>query len=353
MLDRLSERKAANDTLRNRLNAVSSIDEETVEVVRRIIRKDLRCGVGVKTALKVFDGIPLHEVMLCNDDLDKFEKEIDWDWDRACWSVKKDGVRVWAHCYLEEEAVVWLSRNGREYHNFHSMDNECLQIAESLTNSGLQSDPIVLDGEVVSKEGDFQDQMTQVRRENGDTEFYKFVVFDYVVFNIPFEDRYDALENSFSNTFELHYLKLLEHLTVHRKDRVTQLLDMMIGIGEEGLVLKDWESVYEKKRTNTWCKVKKFYTIDMDVIEVLPGTGKYADVMGALRCTSDQKIAIGKYTYEGAAVKIGSGYSDDQRKEFLNNPPSVIEIKFQNVTKDGSLRFPIFVRPRPDKDSSA
>jgi ATP-dependent DNA ligase len=65
---------------------------------------------------------------------------------------------------------------------------------------------------------------------------------------------------------------------------------------------------------------------------------KYGDVLGALIVN-----------FRGTGVCVGSGYSDQQRVEFLDNPPKVIEIEYKSITKDGSLFHPSFVRIRADK----
>ena len=46
----------------------------------------------------------------------------------------------------------------------------------------------------------------------------------------------------------------------------------------------------------------------------------------------------------------GSGLSDEQRYEFLDNPPSIIEVEFKEITPDGSLREPTMKRARDDKN---
>jgi len=58
-------------------------------------------------------------------------------------------------------------------------------------------------------------------------------------------------------------------------------------------------------------------------------------------------------TYKGKRVRVGSGFSDEQRQQFWANPNSIkgkiIEVQFHEETPDGSLRHPRFVRVREDK----
>ena len=60
--------------------------------------------------------------------------------------------------------------------------------------------------------------------------------------------------------------------------------------------------------------------------------------MGSLSC---------KNLKDGAVFKIGSGFDDKLRE----NPPKIGDIityKFQNLTKNGKPRFPVFLRIRDD-----
>ena len=61
--------------------------------------------------------------------------------------------------------------------------------------------------------------------------------------------------------------------------------------------------------------------------------GKYKNSFGSLTCKTD----------EGVMFDIGSGFSDAERK----NPPAIgtkITYKFQEITKGGKPRFPVYMR---------
>jgi ATP-dependent DNA ligase len=53
----------------------------------------------------------------------------------------------------------------------------------------------------------------------------------------------------------------------------------------------------------------------------------------------------------GVTFNVGSGFSDDQRIEFMTETPSIVEVAYQELTKDGKPRFGTFVRSR-DGDKS-
>ena len=63
--------------------------------------------------------------------------------------------------------------------------------------------------------------------------------------------------------------------------------------------------------------------------------------------------------YKGTQVGVGSGFSDEERLEYFENPDlivgKIIEVQYFGETKnqkneDKSMRFPVFKMIRDDKD---
>ena len=75
----------------------------------------------------------------------------------------------------------------------------------------------------------------------------------------------------------------------------------------------------------------------------MEGTGKHSEKLGSV-CID----------FNGVDVSIGSGFSDDLREKIWSDQSSfigrTIEVRYQEVTPDGSLRFPTFVCFRNDRD---
>jgi len=107
----------------------------------------------------------------------------------------------------------------------------------------------------------------------------------------------------------------------------------------EGVVIKPISGV---SRT-PWLKVKRTHEFDLEVKDVLEGTGKYENSMG--------KLVLADRTGHIVA-KVGTGFSDEEREAYWNNrsniPGTIVTIKAQDIAKE-ALRAPVFIRERPDK----
>ena len=340
-LDSLADANGASMQDRTELSWLASADDETKKVVNFILAKDLKCGAGVKTFRKFFPEIPNHEVALCDKDLEKFKDYCDNDPSVVLVSDKLDGVRTWA--FFEKGQVRYLSRNGKDYANFSCFGEEATRLINFISEVlGCDPSRIVLDGESIGASRDFEAFVGNARKQEGaDTADFEYHVFDFFckdMPHLPLYQRLDILGRNFIHE-KFRKLRMVQHSKLTHWGDIDRLLEDALNRGEEGLVLKHRKDPYTFGRSRSWCKVKKRETVDLPVLRVIEGEGKYEGVLGALVCE-----------YNGKEVKVGSGYTDAQRIEFMTNPPKMVEVYFQNQTGKGSLRFPIFIRDRFDKE---
>jgi DNA ligase-1 len=117
--------------------------------------------------------------------------------------------------------------------------------------------------------------------------------------------------------------------------------------GWEGIMI-NLDKPYEFKRSSGLLKYKKFNTIDLEIIDMQEGIGKYEGMCGALICK-----------YKNNTVAVGSGMVDLQRYKFWKNKDKYIgklcEVKYKDITNDKetgleSLQFPIFLGIKLDKE---
>ena len=121
----------------------------------------------------------------------------------------------------------------------------------------------------------------------------------------------------------------------------------MVREDKEGLML-NLDVPYKCKRHNGILKVKRFYTMDLQITGCEEGAGRLAGTLGAF--TVD---------YKGNEIRVGSGFTDEQRMEFWTNRDALVgllcEVKYKEISYDKntgaeSLQFPVFVALRRDKD---
>lgn len=133
---------------------------------------------------------------------------------------------------------------------------------------------------------------------------------------------------------------------VSTDEEITELVAPIWERGGEGIMLNTMEGLYEIKRSNNLLKVKYVKSMDLKVVDIQEGTGKYEGMLGA---------AI--VDYKGYRVGVGSGFSDEERQRFWDNPEEIIgktiEVDTFGESKDQlgniSLNCPIYKRVRYDK----
>jgi len=133
---------------------------------------------------------------------------------------------------------------------------------------------------------------------------------------------------------------------VNTEEEIAELVAPIWKRGGEGIMLNTFEGCYELKRSNSLLKVKYVESMDLKVVDMLEGTNKYEGMMGAL-----------VVDYKGYRVGVGSGFSDEERQRFWDNPEEIIgktiEVDTFGESKDQlgnvSLNCPVFRGVRYDK----
>jgi DNA ligase 1 len=319
---------------------------------RRILIKDLRCGVSEKTVNKVAKDFPQYAVpvftcQLAHDSANHEKKMTG----KKQIEVKLDGVRV-ITIVRKDGRINMFSRNGKEFHNFGHIITEI----ETVTKFDPPPYDLVLDGEVMS--ANFQDLMKQVHRKDNVTASDAVLhLFDCV----PLDEFQKGVWNKPQNvrsqlvvhwvTKHQSFLKHVQALewedvdlsTTEGEQRFVQLNKAAVDGGYEGVMIKDVDAPYECKRSHAWLKAKPFIEVTLSVTAVEEGTGRNEGRLGALVCA-------GQDDGKDILVNVGSGFTDEQRSTFWTDRDNLVnqlvEVRADAVTQnqDGtySLRFPRF-----------
>ena len=356
LADALYKRRLTGHAARDAINLAMGVSTQAQwnGFYRRILIKDLRCGVSEKTVNTVARkskkpqyAVPVFECMLAHDGANHESKITG----KKTLQPKLDGVRALTVVDFESRTVTMYTRNGKVLDNFGHITDK---LVEQLDNFGRS---YVLDGEVVSHS--FQDLMKQVHRKSDvqaqDARLCLFDIIPLVEFkqgkSVMAQRRRTEFLRNFENIFaDTGCIDVIPQIEVNLDEFLGDIEykdynKAMVAAGYEGIMIKDPEAKYECKRSVSWLKQKPFIEVSLTVMATEEGTGRNEGKMGALVCegTDDGKLI---------KVNVGSGFTDTQREDFWSCKVDgqVVEVRADAVTQnqDGtySLRFPRFQRFR-------
>ena len=354
-LHRLSDRiltgQAAIDYMRDML--LSNLSADDAQVLERVVKRSLDCGMTESTANKVWPKlVPTYPCLLAKSVDEKTIQRMTWP---AYSQLKADGMRI--NAFVVNGVVSLRGRSGKPVDLLGELDADIL---------ALGSDNVVYDGELVveADDGSIMDR----KKGNGilnkaikgtisqaDAAKVRIRVWDVIPYadfrnelcEIPYSERFEAVEAAVEAA-DAPKVELIETIEVANVAEAQKHFKKMLKRGEEGTLLKSKDHAWEDKRSYGLLKFKAIKDADLRVVGWQEGTGKYAGMLGALICqSSDGKVE----------VSIGSGFTDEQRKEFTEEATidKIVEILYNERISDksrpgvDSLFLPRFVELREDK----
>jgi DNA ligase-1 len=241
---------AARDAIELALSA--STGRQWNDWYRRILIKDLRCGVSEKTINKIVkDAVPVFECMLAHDGANH-EKKVKG---KKLLEPKLDGVRVLTLVDMNSRTVTMYTRNGKILENFS-------HITKSLEeNIDLIGRSVMLDGEMISTS--FQALMKQVHRKSDvKSDDAVLMLFDIIPLSefqvgksILGQKRRTNLLKGMKEIFDkIGNIGIVPQLEVDLDTAVGEMQFIAfnkdaIDNGYEGIMIKDLDAKYECKRS--------------------------------------------------------------------------------------------------------
>jgi len=352
----------------NRAKAGAQVTNEPyiVEMAKAVVTQNLKIGVDVKTLNTVFgeNFIPRVGCMLGTD-----QSKVNMS-SSEYWPVivteKLDGAR--RILIKENGSCRFFSRSGHE-------DDGLLDIAKEakwLPNNCMY------DGELLA-EGEFLDSIAlrqatnSIASSKGIKKGLTYNIFDMVPIAEFYsgKSKYSAMERKtrlaatfqcesigylvpdvnkrweLTQAFGIHdaEFKLIKHVPIlglaQNMDLVTPMVAKIWQDGGEGVMLNSARGLYEIKRSKQLIKVKHTEDHILPIIDVLEGTGKFEDMLGAL-----------VVEFEGNRLGVGSGFDDSMRRRIWENAEDYIGRKIEvttfgkskNVLGTTSLNCPVFKR---------
>lgn len=355
-LSKLSKRELTGHAAIDHLTMIlSSVQADDAKVIERIISKDLKCGVSDSTVNAVWPGL-IHEYpcMLASAYDQKLIDKVKFP---AYVQLKLDGMRF--NAIVRNGGVEFRSRNGKE-----------IQIADPSFSLPFiymaAGQDVVFDGELLVKQDNkILDRKTgngilnkAVKGTQSKAEgelvcatlwdMIPFAAFEAGIDKTKYEQRFKLLGSAVMHASDPR-IDLVECKVVNDIEQAQQLFEAYLASGQEGIILKTTDMVWENKRSKHQIKFKGELECDLKVVDWVEGTGKNVGRMGALVLESaDGAVRVG----------LGTGFSDSDRDSITRDSIGrIVAVKYNARITDkksnvDSLFLPVFIEFRDDKDQA-
>lgn len=354
--DELSTRKVTGNAAKSLVNDLfSTMTTSQQKWCQRIILKNLRVGVQSTTVNKVWPGsITGFSVQLAETLGTRYEegKGIIIE-DHVLYPVrvepKLDGLRCVAVKHNGE--VTMFTRNGTVL--------ETLPRIKSLLEAAPW-DEFVLDGEVMGADWNESASVVMSHKKGKDDSNMIFHVFDALHFSdwrdqenhLDLEDRVELVAELVSQVSSPSVVQVPGRL-VNNKEELLAAYMADTDAGYEGIMVKDLVAPYLFKRSSNIRKMKPVATYEGVIV------GHYEGRRGSKREGMWGGFEV--VLPNGVVTRVAGGFTDKMKAEVNLDPDSwigrVIEMEGQpdpltgdGLTKDGKVRFPVYIRERDSRD---
>lgn len=322
----------------------SLCNKETQELINDILSRDLKCGISQVILNDVFGESFIKEfkVQLAN----KYNPEKEYATKLWLASPKLDGLRCfYVHNKLKHHPN-WVkektlyTRNGKEVFGFEKIRS---YLEEVCTANKLD----FADGELFSKELLFEEiQSIVTTRKEISPERKKKIFFNLFAISTNSLEHFCDTTKMLRAYEQNEFFKVVEYYLVDSKEEIERLHDRFVNVGYEGIMLRDTKELYNFERSNALLKYKKFKEDDFEIIDV---------EFGRPRTKYENEIVRIKVVKENIESWVGTGLKDSTRKmlkelhEENKLIGKLVEIKYQNITEDNSLRFAVYKKLKLDR----
>lgn len=358
--DKLSTRQVTGNAAKCLVESFfEGLDNRQAKWCQRLLLKNLRCGVQSSTVNKVWPGaITKFSVQLAESLITRHEngKGIIIE-DNVNYPIrvepKLDGLRCIA--VKHEGAVTMFTRSGNVLETLPKI---------KLALEKAPWDEFVLDGEIMGETWSESASIVMSHKKGKDDSSMIFHVFDALHYDewrdqlcgVWLEDRVKLAEELIQNIPNNSCIVQVKGITVKSTDDLMKFYSTSMEAGYEGIMLKDLNSPYIFKRTSNVLKLKPVSTFEGVIVGHYEGNrgSKREGLWGGFEVKLPNNIV----------TKVGGGFTDKLKSEISLDPDAwigrVVEVEGQpdpltgdGLTKDGRVRFPVFIRERDIRDVDA
>lgn len=362
----------SNSTIDHLNSIIQCTDQDGYELIKRMITKDLRCGVQ----LALFNRAIISYNKMFNDDIEPIfsypcmltsaysEKLINKLFANNPYLIcqqKCDGMRF--NAVVDNNCnVTFYGRSGKQ---IHINDDRFYKLFEQFGPSVVVDGELLIDGKQDGSAADRKigngilNKAVRATITEAESKHITAVLWDIIplenfrklVDNSRYEDRYNRLSGMINRVETDDRIFLVETIKVANVDQVMEMFNRMIEQNKEGVIVKSPNAVWKDVRSTEMCKVKAELTCELRVNSITAGTGRFEGMVGALNCSTDDRTV---------QVAVGTGFTELQRQQLFNDEiiGKVISVVYNARIHDknrpdvDSLFLPRFIEIREDKDTT-
>lgn len=370
ILHKISTHTGISDREKRHLEFISSIDLETYYLTEMICKKDLDCGINIKSINKAVPNL-IYETPYQRCSTMKYFDRINFD-DSPIIQCKANGM--FAYLIVEKNKdnniLTFKSRSGKVFNQLDILIDKLISTTRKMKygiNKGLLEnidESFVLMGELRV----FEEDHSIMNRQKGngiltsclygtaDVEYLDrifYTIWDYLSledFNrhesdISYSDRFFKASIRVSSVDDDRILRLIPSLYVNSKKEANDFYLKMVNEGEEGAIIKNRLSLWKNNTSRDMIKMKPIIEVEMKIVGFTKHLKK-PEWMGAIELeSSDGKVKC----------LCGSGFTEDDRGiDWKKNIGKIVSIETEGLIRDKksdifSLYLPVFIEIRNDK----
>ena len=334
---------------------LETLSEEDAEVMIRVLKRDLRCGVTATTVNKIWpDTIYQHPYMRCSSFSEKNLKNIKF----PCLSqTKMDGL----YCDIIplDSGFEIRSRNGSFLTHLIEGNKEFEDLVYWLNHDVLMGELVAVD-----ENGDFmlrEDSNGYLNSDHVDSNRVVFVGWDIVPLKdfqeqhckTPYKTRFNKL-NRLLSAIDSPSVRVVDTVECNTKEEIIEHFKANREKGEEGSVIKDYSMEWKDGTSKKQIKCKVVFDFDLKIVDWKYGEKgtKHEHALGSIKLQSSCGLL---------EVWCGIGFKDHERVAFLYKVDEWIEegkimkgkgndVITNNADENKwSIFLPRFIEPRDDK----
>lgn len=302
--------KTRGNAAKERLYEImESLSYDDAQVLSRVVKRDLKCGVSSSTINKVWpDTVYVHPYARCSSFSEKTLSKISL----PCYSqTKMDGLYL--DIIIDNGVVEYRSRQG-SYLPFNRNDVDSM-LVDNAHGFVLQGEALLSDGNggfLSREEGN-----GSLNSDDFDISQLVFVCWDIIPVsdfhnhktNTRYEDRFDQLSTLITE-MNSGSVQLVDSIVCNTTDEIIDYFKLQIDNGNEGSVIKDKSYKWKNGTIAEQIKMKIVIEVDLKITgwEYGEKGTKFEHMLGKLEVQS----ADGSVKFN-----VGTGFKDAQRQEFL------------------------------------